>query len=202
MIKINKIFVMLFVITLSTNIQSQDKNSTWQFTFGTNIVDLNANTKSDLGDLFNVDKNWNVSSALSMFTLSKFLGDNFSFGISGSLNSISNFANNYTFQNSVKYFASDAMLKYSLAEALNMKKIDPFIGIGLGNTWMDDKSWLTTNASIGVSYWFSEIWGLTGQVDYKNNLGYDGRGNSVMLDGGGTLRYSFGFSIKFGDNKI
>jgi hypothetical protein len=133
-----------------------------------------------------------------MFTLSRYLSDNLSFGISGSLNSISNFASNYTFQNSVKYFAGDAMLKYSLSEVLNMNKVEPFLGVGLGNTWMDDKSWLTSNGSVGMNYWFSDVWGLTAQADVKFNMSENGRGNTVMLDEGGSMRYSLGFSIKFG----
>ena len=196
--KINKLLLLLLVITLSINIQSQDKKNPWQFTFGVNAVDLDANTQSNLSDLFNVDKKWNVASALSMFSLSKFLGDNFSVGVSGSLNSITNFAGDYSFRDSVKYFASDIMLKYSLIELLGSDKIEPFIGVGLGTTWMNDKSWATTNASVGMNYWFSDIWGLTTQIDYKNNLGDDGRGDIVMLDQGGTLRYSLGFSIRFG----
>ena len=194
----SKILLILLVTISYTNIQSQDDNNPWQFTFAFNAVDLEVNSQTSFEDFFAVNENWNVSAGLSMFTLSRYLSDNLSLGISGSLNSISNFANNYTFQNSVKYFAGDAMLKYSLAEALNMKKFDPFIGVGFGNTWMDDKSWLTTNGSVGMNYWFSDVWGITAQADAKFNMSDSGGTNTIMLDGGGTMRYSFGFSIKFG----
>ena len=197
--KFNKLVLILLIITITTDIQSQDKINPWQFTFGINAVDLDANPQSDLKELFNVNEKWNISAGLSMFSLSKYLGDNFSLGLSGSLNSISNFADGYFSRNSVKYFAGDIMLKYSLNELFRSKDIVPFIGVGLGNTWMDDQSWATTNASLGMSYWFTNIWGLTAQIDYKSNLGDDGRGNSVMLDGGGTLRYALGFSVKFGE---
>jgi outer membrane protein OmpA-like peptidoglycan-associated protein/outer membrane protein W len=194
----SKVLFILLVTICYTNIQSQDNNNPWQFTFGFNAVDLEANSNMELGEFFDVDENWNVSPGLSMFTLSRYLSDNLSLGLSGSLNSISNFAGNNTFSNSVKYFAGDAMLKYSLAELLNMNKIEPFIGVGLGNTWMDDQSWLNSNGSIGMNYWFSDVWGLTTQIDAKFNLSDNGRGNTVMLDGGGTMRYSIGFSVKFG----
>jgi outer membrane protein W len=188
--------LILFISFTSTH--AQDYETPWQFTFGTNAVDLDSNTQTELKDFFNINEKWNVASALSMFSLSKYLGDNFSLGLCGSLNSISNFDGNYTFRNSVKYFAGDIILKYSLSELLNTNKMEPFVGVGLGNTWMDDLSWATTNASVGMSYWISDSWGLTSQVDFKTNLGVDGRGNTLMLDGGGTLRYSFGFSVKFG----
>jgi hypothetical protein len=118
----SKLLLVLLITIGYTNIQSQDNNNPWQFSFGINAVDLNVNSNTDFGELFDVNENWNVSSGLSMFTLSKYLGDNLSFGLSGSLNSISKFADGYEFINDVKYFAGDLMLKYSLSEALNMQK--------------------------------------------------------------------------------
>ena len=140
------------------------------------------------------------------------LGDNFSLGLSGSVNSISKFADGAEFINDVKYFAGDLMLKYSLGEDLNMQKMEPFVGIGLGKTWMDTEFWMTSNASLGMNYWFSDVWGLTAQVDYKLNLSDNGRGNVPVamnelvnaggtypiIDEGGSMRYSVGLSVKFG----
>ena len=84
-------------------------------------------------------------------------------------------------------------------------------GVGLGKTWMDSQFWMTSNASIGMNYWFNDVWGLTAQVDYKLNLSENGRGNTPLaispgttgelypiIDEGGSMRYSVGFSVKFG----
>ena len=104
------------------------------------------------------------------------------------------------------------MLKYNLGEDLNMQKMEPFVGVGLGKTWMDTQYWMTSNASLGMNYWFSDVWGLTAQVDYKLNLSDDGRGNTAiamnelvnaggtypLIDEGGSMRYSIGLSVKFG----
>jgi outer membrane protein W len=79
-----------------------------------------------------------------------------------------------------------------------MQKMEPFVGIGLGKTWMDSQLWMTSNASLGMNCWFSDIWGLTAQIDYKINMSENGRGNTVMLDNGETIRYSLGFSVRFG----
>jgi outer membrane protein W len=177
---------------------AQDNNNPWQFKFGINAVDLDADEDTKFDEFFAVDENWNVSSGLSMFTLSKYLGDNFSLGLSGSVNSISKFADGAEFINDVKYFAGDLMLKYSLGEDLNMQKMEPFVGIGLGKTWMDSQLWMTSNASLGMNYWLSDIWGLTAQIDYKINMSENGRGNTLMLDNGETIRYSLGFSVRFG----
>ena len=196
----SKLLLILLITISYTNIQSQDNNNPWQFTFGINAGDLDADTSTEFDEFFAVDENWNVSSGMSMFTLSKYMGDNLSLGLSGSVNSISRFAEGREFINDVTYFASDLMLKYSLGEVLNMQKMEPFVGVGLGNTWMDSSSWMTSNASLGMNYWFSDVWGLTAQVDYKHNLSENGRGNTVMLDEGGSMRYSVGFSVKFGDS--
>ena len=188
----SKLLLALLITISYTNIQSQDNNNPWQFTFGINAVDLNAD------EFFNVDDNWNVSSGLSMFTLSKYLGDNMSLGLGGSVNKISKFADGAEFINDATYFASDLMLKYSLSEALNCEKMEPFVGVGIGKTWMDSSSWMTSNASLGMNYWFSDVWGLTAQIDYKLNMSENGRGNTLMLDEGESMRYSLGISVKFG----
>ena len=185
--------VLAVLITFNyANAYPQDENNPWQFSFGINAIDLNAD------EFFAVDENWNVSSGLSMFTLSKYLGDNISLGISGSVNSISKFSDGAEFINDATYFAGDLILKYSLAEALNCENMEPFVGLGLGKTWMDSLSFMTSNASLGMNYWFSDVWGLTAQADYKLNMSENGRGNTVMLDEGETMRYSLGFTVKFG----
>jgi outer membrane protein W len=189
---LSKLLIAVLITFSYTNTYSQDENNPWQFSFGINAVDLNAD------EFFAIDESWNVSSGLSMFTLSKYLGDNMSLGLSGSVNSISKFTDGDEFINDATNFAGDLMLKYSLSEVLSLKKMEPFVGIGLGKTWMDSSSWMTSNASLGLNYWFSDVWGLTAQVDYKLNMSENGRGNTVMLDEGELMRYSLGFAVRFG----
>ena len=189
---LSKLLIAVLITFSYTNTYSQDENNPWQFSFGINAVDLNAD------EFFAIDESWNVSSGLSMFTLSKYLGDNMSLGLSGSVNSISKFTDGDEFINDATNFAGDLMLKYSLSEVLSLEKMEPFVGIGIGKTWMDSSSWMTSNASLGMNYWFSDIWGLTAQVDYKLNMSENGRGNTVMLDEGELMRYSLGFAVRFG----
>ena len=207
--KIIKYLLILLLTTTYTNIQSQDNKNVWQFTFGLNAVDLEADTSTQFNDFFAVDENWNVSSGISTFTLSKYLIDNLSVGLTTSVNTISKQVEEYERPNDAKYFAFDVMLKYSLnieidfgnGDVFKMNKIEPYVGVGLGNTWMFDEDWLTINGSLGTNYWVTETFGLTAQVDYKHNMSDSGRGASVMLDEGGTMRYSVGLSIKFDGQK-
>jgi len=189
---LSKLLIAVLITFSYTNTYSQDENNPWQFSFGINAVDLNAD------EFFAIDESWNVSSGLSMFTLSKYLGDNMSLGLSGSVNSISKFTDGDEFINDATNFAGDLILKYSLSEVLSLEKMEPFVGIGIGKTWMDSSSWMTSNASLGMNYWFSDVWGLTAQVDYKLNMSENGRGNTVMLDEGELMRYSLGFAVRFG----
>jgi len=189
---LSKLLIAVLITFSYTNTYSQGENNPWQFSFGINAVDLNAD------EFFAIDENWNVSSGLSIFTLSKYLGDNMSLGLSGSVNSISKFTDGDEFINDATNFAGDLMLKYSLIEVLSLEKMEPFVGIGIGKTWMDSSSWMTSNASLGLNYWFSDVWGLTAQVDYKLNMSENGRGNTVMLDEGELMRYSLGFAVRFG----
>jgi len=198
---ITKLLLIILVTFSYSVVQAQDADNPWQFSFAVSAVDLDVDSETEFADFFAVDENWNISNGLSMFTLSKFLGDNLSLGVSGSVNSISRFADGYEFLDEVKYFAGDLMLKYSVGELLGFKSMEPYVGVGVGNTWMADDSWVTTNASLGMNYWFSDVWGLTAQVDAKFNMSDNGRGNAVMLDEGGTMRYSLGVSMKFGGSK-
>ena len=60
-----KKFYSLFLITLLvfglTDLQAQDKNNPWQFSFGANAVDVEADTQTQFADFFDVDENWNLS---------------------------------------------------------------------------------------------------------------------------------------------
>ena len=92
-----KKFYSLFLTTLLvfglTNLQAQDKNNPWQFSFGANAVDVEADTQTQFADFFDVDRKWNTAkSPISMFTISKYIGDNLSFGVGASFNSISKYA--------------------------------------------------------------------------------------------------------------
>ena len=85
-------FVLLLVFGLN-NVNAQDENNPWQISVGVNAVDLypvgeDAPQGGFFDEFFNVDDHWNFVNVLSTFTVSKYIGDNFSFGVSGSINQI------------------------------------------------------------------------------------------------------------------
>ena len=55
---INLVILLLFSITI---VQAQDKNNNWQFSFGVNAVDLDADTQTKIPEFFDADSYWNIS---------------------------------------------------------------------------------------------------------------------------------------------
>ena len=191
------IFALLFVL----NINSQDENHKWQFSFGTNAVDLEADTNTSFTEFFDVKDNWNLSkSPVSMFMVSKYIDNNLSLGMSAAFNSISNYATGYELEGRTNdYFSVDAMLKYDLSDFVSLRLLDmdfhPFVGIGPGMTSFAEECYLTGNGSLGLNVWLSETFGLTLMSEYKHNFS-----DSVMLDEGGTMRWSLMLSFKFDED--
>ena len=88
-------FVLLLVLGFN-NANAQDENNPWQISVGVNAVDVypvgeNLPQGDYFDEYFNVTDHWNIVPVLSTFTISRYIGDNFSFGVSGSINKIDKF---------------------------------------------------------------------------------------------------------------
>ena len=167
-----KLLLIVLFIFGTTSVQAQDENNPWQVSFGMHAVDQDADTATKITEFFDVGDNWNISSPFSMFSVSRYLGDNLSFGVGVSMNSITKYADFMQMDRASEYHTVDAMLKYSLGDVFDWGDWEPFVGVGPGWTWMEDTNWMTGNFSVGINYWMNEKWGLTFQTDYKQN--YDG----------------------------
>ena len=165
-------FAMLLVLGFS-NVNAQDENNPWQISFGVNAVDIYPTGEdAPLGDyfdeMFNVNDHWNILPSLSTITVSKYLGDGFSFGATGSVNKIEKVGDARV--EGLTYLALDGIVKYSFADLLNWNKVEPYLGIGGGYTWVDNIGAGTLNGSLGLNYWFNETWGLNAQMGYKHSF--------------------------------
>ena len=185
------IFALLLVLGYS-NTSAQDNNNPWQFSFGVNAVDIYPTGEdAPLGDyfdkFFHVNDYYNIGSSLSTVTLSKYLGDGFSLGATGSINKIDKWGDATV--DDLGYFGLDAIIKYSLSDLLNCNKLEPYLGVGGGYTWIDKKGAGTFNGTFGINYWFSDFFGLTVQTTYKHSF----EDNLPK-----HFQHSLGLSIKFG----
>lgn len=184
-------FAALLVLGVS-NANAQDDNNTWQISIGVNAVDFwPTGEDAPLGDYFdeyfNLNDHYNIVPSLSTFTASKYLGDGFSLGVTGSINKIKKFGD--ATADDLSYFGADAIVKYSLQSLFNSECLEPYLGAGGGYTWIDKIGAGTLNGTAGLNFWFSENFGVTAQSTYKHS--FEDRLST-------HFQHSLGLSIKFG----
>ena len=182
------LFAMLLVLGYS-NANAQDQNNPWQITIGANAVDFYPTGEdAPLGDIFdefaNVSDHWNILPSLSTISVSKYVGDGFSFGVAGSLNKIDKWGDASV--DDLSYYGIDGTIKYNFLEGTT---IDPYLGVGGGYTWVDEIGAGTLNGTLGFNVWFSENVGLTVQTAYKHAF------EDYLTT---HFQHTAGISIKFG----
>lgn len=195
------LFAMLLVLGYS-NVDAQDKNNPWQITIALNAVDAYPNgdggafSETIFDEFVNVEDHYNILPSLSTISVSKYIGDGFSFGVAGSLNKIDKWGDvpgsnpeETRVVDDLSYYGIDGTIKYGIGEVLDWKTFDPFIGIGGGYTWIDEIGAGTLNGTLGFNLWFSENIGLTIQTAYKHAF-------EDYLDT--HFQHTAGLSIRFG----
>ena len=161
---------LVFVLGYSTT-YAQDENNPWQIDLGINAVDFYPTGEDrPLGsfpnEYFNAEDHWNILPSISTINVSKYLGDNFSIGIGGSINKITKFGEMEV--DDLSYYAVDGIVKYNISELVNLGKLQPYLGIGGGYTWVDDIGAGTVNGSLGLNYMFTDHLGISVQSTYKH----------------------------------
>ncbi len=173
----------ILMLSFSTA-NAQDKNNPWQISFGVNAVDFypvgeDAPRGGYFDEFYNATDHWSILPSLSTISVSKYLNDNFSFGVTGSINKINKFGNNddaiWAGTSTVtpddwSYYAIDGIVKYSFAEVLNSKKFEPTLGVGGGYTWVDEIGAGTLNGALGLNYWFTDNIALSYEAKYKHSF--------------------------------
>jgi hypothetical protein len=178
---------------------AQDANNPWQLSVGINAVDVYP-TNSDratqlpayktgnmLQDFLSIKEHWNIVPSVSYVQLSKFIGDGFSAGVRGSINTINKLGDSEA--GGLAYYSLDGTLKYNILEDT---KLRPFAEIGGGYTWVDGIGAGTVNAGVGVNYPLNDTFGLTLQTQYKRALEVYGMTH---------FQHSAGITINFGNSE-
>ncbi|MBC7524184.1 MAG: OmpA family protein [Flavobacterium sp.] len=205
---LKKVLVALIMFAGITS-QAQDSNNKWAISFGANAVDggrVSAASKfsDQFSQYFDAQDYWNIIPSVSAVNVSRYVGDGFSFGVTGSVNKITRFVGerltipgDYPVTNpgDLSYYAADAVVKYSFMNAIKSKVIDPSIHVGGGYTWLGDASAGTVNGGLGLTLWFTENVGLTFQSTYKHSFD-DTRTPNV--DVASHMQHFAGLTFKFG----
>jgi len=205
---LNKLVAAL-VLLVGLNVQAQDSNNPWAISFGTNAVDTRVSAASKIQDqfsqYFNVQDYWNVLPSISYITVSKNVGGNFTFGVTGSINKIKRFVVPRTVApgpyevinpGDLSYYSADGTIKYSFMEMLGWKIVDPSAHVGGGYTSFGDASYGTFNGGFGLTLWFTEMVGFSFQSTYKNSL--DKADRVINDDVPSHMQHLIGLTFKFG----
>lgn len=206
---LNKILIAV-VLIFGLNAHAQDSTNKWAVSFGINALDTKTSAgggnnwlDGHLSQAFSVKDNWNTLPAISYVGVSRYLGDNFSVGISGSINKLSKYVisskGDYSVSNpgDLKYFGIDATVKYSLKSAIKSEKLEPSISLGLGYSTLGENSYQTISPGVGVVYWVSNNIGFEFASKYVKS--YESRQILTSVNAPSMLQHSLGLVFKFGE---
>jgi|UniRef100_UPI004049E28F outer membrane protein OmpA-like peptidoglycan-associated protein len=168
---LSRLFFATLLLLSFSNANAQDENNPWAITIGVNAVDLYpVGEAAPLGEyfdeFFNLTDHYNILPSLSSISVSKYLGQGFSFMAAGTINQIDKVGDSSA--DDLSYYGLDGTIKYSFANLINSKVVEPYLGVGGGYTWVDDIGAGTLNGTAGLTFWFSENIGLTAQTSYKH----------------------------------
>ena len=213
---LNKIFVAVMMV-MGLSSQAQDSNNPWAISFGVNAVDTRTSAggghnwlDKHFSQPFAVKDNWNILPSVSYLSVARSIGDNFSFGLAGSVNKIDKYVkfaptapghdsrgNVVSNPGDLMYYGIDATIKYSFMNAIKSKVIDPSLSVGGGYTFFGDSSYGTLNPGAGLTLWFTENVGLELATKYKKSFG-DREDASGTPDAPSHFQHSAGIIFKFG----
>ncbi len=204
---LNKLFAAALLFAGLTS-QAQDSNNPWAVSFGVNGVDTKVsavgNDSPKFIQLVNANQNWNILPSVSYLNVSRYVGDGFSFGLTGSVNTIDKWVSRVPGTEStdivadpgnLNYYAFDAVVKYSFMDLLKSKWLDPSVNIGGGYNFLGDASAGTVNGGLGLTFWFTEQVGLQFQSTYKHSFDDNRTPNADIPT---HIQHFAGLTFKFG----
>ena len=209
---LNKLFAAALLFAGLTA-QAQDENNPWAVSFGANAVDtkisMQSNEKLIFEQLLNAERNWNIIPSVSYLNVSRYIGNGFSFGLTGSVNKIDKWVNIADEQWSTKathiytvsdpgdlmYYGIDGVIKYSFKDMIGSKWLDPSLNLGGGYTFLGDASAGTVNGGVGLTFWLTEGMGLQFQSTLKYAFDEERMPNHDIPT---VMQHFAGLTFKFG----
>ncbi len=208
--------LLALIVLFAWTSTAQNEANPWQITIGVNAVDVypvgeDSPQGSYFDEFFNLEDHWNILPSVSTLSVGRYFKDNFSFAFTASLNRIEKWGQTATNPSlkvdDLMYYALDGSVKYSLSNLVKSKRLEPFIGLGGGYTWIEEGPYNTNNAkkssanvgagtlngTLGLSYWFSDYIGLTYSTTYKHSF------KDYLTK---HFQHALGLSINFGGEVI
>lgn len=223
-----KVFAAALLLA-GTATQAQNADQPWAITVGVNALDGGRSSVATdfadrFGQYFQTD-NWSILPSASVLNVSRYLGANVSFGITGSVNKMTRMVMPDGFENlqrqgsrvvggdfngqrrvdgtDLMYYGVDGQFRYSIGGLIGSKWFDPSIHVGGGYTFLGKASSGNVNGGLGLTFWVTENIGINLSSTYKHQLedGQDDlfnfkRGNDISVPT--HLQHTAGVSFRFG----
>lgn len=201
---LNKLFAAALVLAGVTS-QAQTADQPWAITVGVNAIDgarvsAASRVQDQLGQYFHAKQNWSILPSASVLNVSRHLGGNFSFGLTGSVNKVEKFVENINGDSrqrqvvgtDLMYYGIDGHVKYRF---IKDSWFDPSIHVGGGYEFLGKASTGTVGGGLGVAFWFTENIGLSLSSTYKHSLDDTRTPNTDVAS---HLQHIAGVTFRFG----
>src|SRR5690554_261821 len=223
-----KVFLAALLLA-GTASQAQNADQPWAITVGVNAIDGGRSSVATdfadrFGQYFQTD-NWSILPSASVLNVSRYIGANVSFGLTGSVNKMTRMVNPSGFENferqgntiinadfngqrsvdatDLMYYGIDGHFKYSFGNLIGSKWFDPAIHAGGGYTFLGKASSAHVGGGLGITFWVTENIGLNVASTYKHQFedGQDDlfnfeRGNDISVPT--HLQHTAGVTFRFG----
>src|SRR5690554_4171301 len=210
-----KVFLAALLLA-GTASQAQNADQPWAITVGVNALDGGRSSVATdfadrFGQYFQTD-NWSILPSASVLNVSRYIGSNVSFGLTGSVNKMTrmvmsaedNLINGefngqrVTDATDLMYYGVDGHFKYSFGNAIGSKWFDPAVHVGGGYTFLGKASSAHVGGGLGITFWLTENIGLNVASTYKHQFEDDGvvRGNDISVPT--HLQHTAGVTFRFG----
>src|SRR5690554_2271394 len=215
-----KVFLAALLLA-GTASQAQNADQPWAITVGVNALDGGRSSVATdfadrFGQYFQTD-NWSILPSASVLNVSRYIGSNVSFGLTGSVNKMTrmvmsaedNLINGefngqrVTDATDLMYYGVDGHFKYSFGNAIGSKWFDPAVHVGGGYTFLGKASSAHVGGGLGITFWLTENIGLNVASTYKHQFedGQDDlfhfeRGNDISVPT--HLQHTAGVTFRFG----
>lgn len=195
---------------------AQTADQPWAITVGVNAIDggrssIATDFPDRFGQYFQTD-NWSILPSASVLNVSRYLGANFSFGVTGSVNKMKKMVmsadsnliggefngQRITEATDLMYYGIDGHIKYSIGGLIGSKWFDPSLHVGGGYTFLGKASSGNVGGGAAITFWLSDNIGLNVSSTYKHQLEDDGvvRGNDISVPS--HFQHTAGFTFRFG----
>src|SRR5699024_10618675 len=94
----------------------------------------------------------------------------------------------------ISFYSVNGSLMYSFGHLIYDQPqgwFDPFVGVGVGSTWLKSEAAFTGNAEVGINFWLTDHFGLVISSTYRGALNHNATDHSHFQQMAG-IKFAFG----------